>query len=52
MRIIVEHNDRSAAVLLEDGENAVLGSARLDGQAREVAGERWADRESRRAGGN
>ena len=27
--------------LLQDGENAVLGSTRLDGQAREVAGERW-----------
>jgi hypothetical protein len=35
-------------VLLQDGENAVLGSRWLDGQAREVAGERWADRESTR----
>src|SRR5262249_52296898 len=26
--------------LLQDGENAVLGSRRLDGQAREVAGKR------------
>ena len=35
MRIIVGHDDRGAAVLLQNGEHAVLGSARADGQARE-----------------
>jgi hypothetical protein len=40
MRIIVRDNDRGAAVLLQDGEYAVLGSARIDGKAREVAGKR------------
>jgi hypothetical protein len=40
MRIIVGHNDRGGAVLLQNGEHAVLGSVRIDGQAREVAGKR------------
>ena len=40
MRIIIRQHDCGAAVLLKDGEHAVLGSARLNGRAREVAGER------------
>lgn len=41
MRIIVGHNNRGATVLFQDDEYAVLGSARIDGRDREVAGERW-----------
>jgi hypothetical protein len=37
---VVGDNDRSVAMLFQDGENTVLGSRWLDGQAREVAGKR------------
>jgi len=37
---VIGHDAGGATVLLQDGENTVLGKRWLDGQAREVAGKR------------